>query len=224
MAYEKLSLDRFILSMKEGKYESLSSARKSISKTSSWNDAEKSKAQAAALKHFGGEGAAPTKKIAKTAKKAGKKAAKTAKVAKTAAKAAPAARQPRAPRTPVTSEDAPRVVINNSTVGDADTLRFHSATNLVTTLMGRSSLSPLEQELLAIGQAESKLYASPAARAAVAPPAPAVVAPPASAPRIDVPTNGTVDLGSLTASERLEHDRLTESAKRTGFPIPTARG
>ena len=77
--YEKLTLDRFALNLKEGKYKNLTGARRAIGKTTSWTAKEKEKAQELAAKHFG-DGAKP-------AKKAGPTKAKHAAPKKTAAKA-----------------------------------------------------------------------------------------------------------------------------------------
>jgi DNA replication initiation complex subunit (GINS family) len=52
MNYEKLTLDRFGLNLKEGKYQSITGARRAIGKTSGWNAKEKEAAQALANKHF----------------------------------------------------------------------------------------------------------------------------------------------------------------------------
>lgn len=94
-SYEKLTLDRFKASLKEGKYVNLTGARRAIGKTTSWSAKEKESAQELALKHFGGS--AP--KVA--AKTSVKKAAKAKKVA-IKAKAVSAKIQNKPVRKPVT--------------------------------------------------------------------------------------------------------------------------
>lgn len=73
MNYEKLTVDRFALNLKEGKYAALTGARRAIGKTSSWSTKEKDKAREMAEKHFAGSGAtkAAAKKVpqVKSAKK-----------------------------------------------------------------------------------------------------------------------------------------------------------
>lgn len=84
--YEKLTVERFEQNLTEGKYESLTGARRAIGKTSSWSAKEKERAQAAAASHFGEEAPAP-KTAKKAAAKPGKGPAKKAAakgVAKTA--------------------------------------------------------------------------------------------------------------------------------------------
>ncbi len=52
MAYEKMTPEAFARALKEGKYSGLTGARRAIGKAS-WPEADKHKAAAAALKHFG---------------------------------------------------------------------------------------------------------------------------------------------------------------------------
>lgn len=91
MNYEKLTVESFAAKLKEGKYETLTGARRAIGKTSSWSPKEKEKAQELANKHFDGAPVpkavtkAATKKLdaapaKKTAKKTAKKAAKSVAV------------------------------------------------------------------------------------------------------------------------------------------------
>jgi len=76
MNYEKLTVDRFGLNLKEGKYKSITGARRAIGKTSSWGAKEKEAAQALANKHF---------KVEATPKAAKPSPAKPAVAAKPAA-------------------------------------------------------------------------------------------------------------------------------------------
>ncbi len=92
-SYEKLTLDRFKGALKEGKYESLTGARRAIGKTTSWSEQERTSAQALANKHFGGAPIAAakpatTKTAAKktTAKPAAKTTGKKASAKKASAK------------------------------------------------------------------------------------------------------------------------------------------
>lgn len=88
MNYEKLTVDRFALNLREGKYETLTGARRAIGKTSSWGSEEKEKAQKLANKHFNAsdtpvpakkaEKKMPLVRAAAPAKKAARKAAKKA--------------------------------------------------------------------------------------------------------------------------------------------------
>lgn len=77
-SYEKLTLERFKAALKEGKYTSLTGARRAIGKTTSWSAKERAAAQELANKHFGESGETAAKSTPKKA---------TAK--KTAAKATP---------------------------------------------------------------------------------------------------------------------------------------
>lgn len=92
MNYEKLTVDRFALNLKEGKYSSVTGARRAIGKTGSWSAKEKEAAQSLANKHFkvtdapvkpaskpAAVAAAP-KPVPKPAVKVAKKAAKKASV------------------------------------------------------------------------------------------------------------------------------------------------
>lgn len=84
MNYEKLTVERFVENMRDGKYETLTGARRAIGKTSSWSAKDKEQAHTAANKHFQALGPV---KVAKAAKPA----------AKTATAAAPAKKQARKP-------------------------------------------------------------------------------------------------------------------------------
>ena len=95
-SYEKLTLDRFKASLKEGKYVNLTGARRAIGKTTSWSAKEKEAAQELALKHFGGS--AP--KVA--AKTNAKKTAKVKKAAAVKTKAVNVKTQDKPVRKPVT--------------------------------------------------------------------------------------------------------------------------
>lgn len=225
MGYEKLSVERFALSMKEGKYAGLTGARRAIGKVKDWTDAEKAKAKTLAEKHFGTEGAAssagkPAKKAAKVAKVATKKAAKVAKkAAKAAAPKEPTVKQVRSPRTPVTDGGSTQVF---NVGGDAEAMRYLGSSMVVSALMGRSSLTPLERELLVINEQENKLYATSVGSAPAETPAP-----PASAPRIAVPptaTNGHVELTleTMTPDQRANHERLAAVARAANLPVPTS--
>ncbi len=90
--YEKLTLDRFKLSLKEGKYKNLTGARRAVGKVKSWTPKEREGAYELANKHFGEASPAP-KAAAKAGAKRGpkpKKFAAVAKAPKAAAKATPA--------------------------------------------------------------------------------------------------------------------------------------
>lgn len=90
-SYEKLTLDRFKIALKEGKYTSLTGARRAIGKTTSWSGKERTSAQELANSHFGGAAsAAPKASSKKTAKKTSAKA--SAKSIVTPAKKAAAKR------------------------------------------------------------------------------------------------------------------------------------
>jgi hypothetical protein len=70
--YEKLTLEGFKLKLNEGKYESLTGARRAIGKVTDWSAKDKQKAQELAAAHFGEDGGKPSAKPAKTPKKAAK--------------------------------------------------------------------------------------------------------------------------------------------------------
>jgi hypothetical protein len=124
MNYEKLTLDRFALNLKEGKYDTPTGARRAIGKTSSWKQTEKDQAQLMVNKHFKVDASAPAKPAAKktavrkVAKKAARKAAVKAVASptpvseeKATPKAAPIHRTPstekfKAPPAPVGAIDA----------------------------------------------------------------------------------------------------------------------
>jgi hypothetical protein len=82
--YEKLTLDRFKLSLKEGKYETPTGARRAIGKTTSWTAKDREAAQELVNKHFGGAASAT-----KTAAKTGSKKAAAKKTTAKAASASP---------------------------------------------------------------------------------------------------------------------------------------
>lgn len=95
-SYEKLTLDRFKGALKEGKYESLTGARRAIGKTTSWTAKEREAAQELANKHFGGAPSTPKPKAAakKTAKAGAKKASVKGSAKKVSAKKAAVASPP----------------------------------------------------------------------------------------------------------------------------------
>lgn len=94
MNYEKLTVERFAASLKEGKYKDVTGARRAVGKMASWSDKDKDKGRELAAKHFGVDGAkkpatkatAP-KKVAKAVKKAVARVA--AKVKKSAVAKSP---------------------------------------------------------------------------------------------------------------------------------------
>ena len=74
--YNKLNLSQFKTRLTEGAYATAAGANRAVGKMSDLDDADKAKAKAAVLKHFGT--AKPEKVSKKVAKKAGKKVAKKA--------------------------------------------------------------------------------------------------------------------------------------------------
>lgn len=88
--YQKIDLAAFKKKLSAGEYANLTGARRAIGRMTTWSEAEKNKARAAAEKHFA-EGA-PASSPKKAAKKTPKKAAKKSKSAAPAA-----AKPPKAP-------------------------------------------------------------------------------------------------------------------------------
>lgn len=110
-SYEKLTLDRFQSSLKEGKYASLTGARRAIGKTTSWSGKERASAQELANKHFGStDDSKPSVKKTTVKKASAKKisakklSAKTASAPKTSAKKNAAARRTPMPTVGVTTQ------------------------------------------------------------------------------------------------------------------------
>lgn len=68
-SYQKLTLDRFKIALKEGKYTGLTGARRAIGKTTSWSAKERLAAQGLANAHFGETGDVPEAAPKKSAKK-----------------------------------------------------------------------------------------------------------------------------------------------------------
>lgn len=96
MSYDKLSLASFTASLKEGKYESATGARRAVGKATTLSDADKDKARKAIDAHFGaGATVAPKKAGAKAAaKKTAAAPKKKAAAAKKTASAKPQVNKP----------------------------------------------------------------------------------------------------------------------------------
>lgn len=109
MSYDKLSLASFQASLKEGKYQSATGARRAVGKATTLSNADKDKARKAIDAHFGAD-AKPAPKKAAVKKTAASKKVAAAAPKKTAAKAAPkkaASKAAPAKRTPATSVPQP---------------------------------------------------------------------------------------------------------------------
>lgn len=233
--YEKLTVERFEQNLKDGKYDTLTGARRAIGKTASWSDKEKEKAKAIALKHFGGE-ATPAPK---TTKKVGGKAAPKKAAAKPAAAAAPAAKKvvvkaapkkaakrveaaPRAERTPVNAQSAsngpePRsareaIQLGTELVGFAGALR--EGAKLTKTDSPNTNLSPVMEEVNSLLLKAGRLVSRHVEGVQELPPARLAVNSPAQVPVAQAHVIATsaltppVEAASLTPSEQHMADAL----------------
>jgi hypothetical protein len=146
MNYEKLSVDRFALNLKEGKYAGLTGSRRAIGKCKDWSKKDRERAQELANKHFGSAGAA-AKPAAKPAKKAGKKIAKKAKAAPVAAKPATKAPSKAKPAKRAVAKPAREPVVDHVTTTmprlvhgyEPSTIRANAASAIIAGFLTRSS-------------------------------------------------------------------------------------
>lgn len=179
MNYEKLTVDRFVANLKDGKYAGLTGSRRAIGKTD-WSKKDRETAHAAADKHFSKAGAATKGKTPKKAKSAAVKKVAKAKPAKRAAAAKPAA-APKA-AAPTASAPAPKPVREPVTASsrlmndDPGAVRQHSASTVIAAFRNSGTLNPLEQRAYDVATASYSTYAQPEelkALSALSPSAPA---------------------------------------------------
>lgn len=233
MNYEKLTVERFEVRLKEGAYQGLTGARRAIGKTD-WSKKDKDRAHELANKYFGSAGEKPAPK-----KAAGKKpsAPKKAAAAKPSAKKTAAAKPAPAPKvkaaTPkrepavreARAEPTPASTIPPGPPVLEEVTRQNSASAVISAMRNSGPLNPLEQRAYDIATAEYAENASRAARRVVdtarrgvpvpkplqadaEAPAPVVTAPP-GAPRVPV-QNGVEP--ELTPEEKAQLERLERGA------------
>jgi hypothetical protein len=236
MNYERLTVDRFELNLKEGKYAGLTGARRAIGKAN-WTTKEREKAKEIANKFFDGgkpsvaktKAPKPEKKAAK-APKPEKKAAKPAKVkaAKKTAPTIPSTKRAAALTPPAAGFELQLAGVVR--VGNLDDTRFNGTCAVISGFANRGSLTPAEQRAYDISLEEFALLAQPAAKAAVKR-QPVTSTPetqgdgsPAvqpnervAAPKVTIPK---VDLSTMTVEQREEHTRLVAAVKA----LPTTLG
>lgn len=226
--YEKLTLERFKLSLKEGKYETLTGARRAIGKTTSWSAKEREAAQELANKHF--SGSAP---IAKTAAKATPK-----KVAakKTTAKAAASPKKSAAAKK--TTARKTRSVTHTNGVGEVSSIartpqpespedhRVVAQDLLAFASNARRELEALEQKDPNIDTKPGRQQIVSIVNDAIAHmnqaaanlPKPVVTstAPVAAPTRIEVPKASTKEVSSPTPSQTEEKVETVADVEQTG--------
>jgi hypothetical protein len=236
MHYEKLTVERFAIRLKEGAYKGLTGSRRAIGKTE-WTKREKAQAHELADRHFASGG----KSSAKAAtKKASAKPAKKSDAAVVAVKPPPAPKaQAATKRAPVVSERAPIVgtVVPPGPAVLEEVTRQNSASAVIAAYRNSGPLNRLEKRAYDVATAEYAENASTAARRIMATAARGIPTPrplkksgegeegseieqaraeevvtaPAGAPsRISVP-NGA-DTANLTPEEKVQYSRVQKGA------------
>ena len=187
MNYEKLTVERFIANLKEGRYAGLTGSRRAIGKTD-WSKKDKETAHAAADKHFSKAGAATKGKAApKKAKSAAVK--KVAKKAAKSAKRAAAAKPASAPKAAASAPPAPKPVREPVTStsprpgDDPGAVRQNSAATVIAAFRNSGSLNPLEQKAYDVATASYSVYAQELELRAVATLSPSAPTPTPAAPK-----------------------------------------
>lgn len=216
MNYEKLTVERFAVRLKEGAYKGLTGARRAIGKTD-WTKKEKDRAHELADSHFaaGGKSSAkaPVKSAPKVAPKAAAKktAAKAAPAPKRAAKAAAtpkasprvvsAKRAPVAAAAPVVSERVPHPVVPPGPPVLEEVTRQNSASAVIAAYRNSGELNHLEQRAYDIATVEYAENASKAAKRIVCTAAEGIPTPSPLEPEVDESEELFVDGGVVTAPE-----------------------
>lgn len=223
MNYEKLSVDRFVSNLKDGKYSGLTGARRAIGKAD-WSKKDKERAQEIAAKHFGDT--APTAKTEKPAKKVAaakveKSVKKTAKPVKVAA-----AKTVKAAKVAKTAATETRTAVP----GDAAVVAKQAASNIALALSSRGERSKLEQDAYDAALAEYTLLVGEDAHARIQShygAATTTVSLSTSTTESVVSTNGEstngVDtlLAQMSPEERSQHEILQKVARAAGIPVPS---
>jgi len=214
MSYQKLSVDRFLVNLREGKYESPTGARRAIGKAD-WPEKEKARAREVTEKHFGGTVTVEKKPRGRAARGAKPRAVAAAvkKPIFTEAEAAPK-RRGRPRKNPVVEAAVPSappsflsVPVAPSSVpvllnGDeaVSTLRQHAAATVIAAYRNASTLNTLEKQAYEIATREYCENALTATRT--------TAQEADEAPQL------------RTTEERRQHAALLRAAKISNFPVP----